>query len=296
MILNNFKNYIQRSKTLFGYELVKPTFLIIGAQKCGTTALHKFLSTHPQLLRPKIKEIDYFSCDIRFERGLNYYHKHFYFKKSSSESNQYSFEASPSYFSRPNAAQRIYNYNPEMKLIGIVRDPVERAFSAWNMYRNRVLNGKRNFFNSWMKRCLGKNYKKTDYKKRDALDFEFFYEAIRSEIKCMEKNKKIEMPLLNSGLYGKGLKSFLKHFPKSQIYVLENKELLSNTINTLNDLTHFLSLKDHEWNFEDGTRVFETNYSREIDDKSLELLSSFYKEPNEYFFKLIDKEFDWKRF
>ena len=112
-----------------------PTFLIIGAQKAGTTALFSLLAQHPKILPPQEKEINFFQDDKNFSKGYSWYHEQFPHENEFS-SGQITFEATPEYLYRIPVAQRINDYNKSMRHIVLVRDPIDRAYSSWNMNRN----------------------------------------------------------------------------------------------------------------------------------------------------------------
>ena len=108
---------------------MKPNFLVIGAAKSGTTWLHLCLSEHPDIFLPNAKELHYFSYDSRYEKGPAWYENFF-----PKDSTQLAIgEVSPSYLSSEAAPERIYQYNPEMKLVCILRNPIERAYSHYCM-------------------------------------------------------------------------------------------------------------------------------------------------------------------
>ncbi|MGZ8918140.1 MAG: sulfotransferase family protein [Methylobacter sp.] len=108
-----------------------PNFMIIGAQKAGTTALYEYLSRHPQIQPTKVKELHYFNCEARYKNGIEFYRSFFQLDTES----KLLFDASPGYLNNANAPKRIYAHNPNVKIIILLRDPVERAYSAWNMYK-----------------------------------------------------------------------------------------------------------------------------------------------------------------
>jgi hypothetical protein len=113
-------------------NLYKPNLIVIGTQKCGTTAIHYYLSQHPEIFEAK-KEIKFFNCDQNYSKGINFYLENF--KKNSLKSNgKFFFDVSPGYLVNSKPSERIYNFDPKIKLIAILRDPSERAFSEWNMY------------------------------------------------------------------------------------------------------------------------------------------------------------------
>src|SRR5208283_4238553 len=93
-----------------------PSFIIIGAQKAGTTALFDYLSKNPQIICGTEKEIDFFNCAGRFRQGEEFYHSHFPILESM-DKDSITFEASGGYLANPLAAKRIFEYNPKIKLI-----------------------------------------------------------------------------------------------------------------------------------------------------------------------------------
>ena len=111
-----------------------PSFLIVGAQKAGTSALFKMLAQHPKLVAPKVKELDFFTDPVRVAQGNGAYAKCFPAKPLRGEGFS-TFEASPAYMFEPVIAERIHAWFPYMHIVAVLRDPVPRAFSAWNMFR-----------------------------------------------------------------------------------------------------------------------------------------------------------------
>src|SRR2546422_639813 len=110
-------------------------FIVAGAQKCGTTALHYQLKKHPQIALPSKEELHFFDDEERFAKGVNYQDMHDSFRSSSRAVAVG--ESTPVYLYWRPAIERIWNYSKEIKLIILLRNPVDRAFSHWNMQRER---------------------------------------------------------------------------------------------------------------------------------------------------------------
>jgi hypothetical protein len=128
------KNLDQKNKI----NIKRPNFLIIGSAKCGTTALASILGAHPDCCMGRPKEVCFFQDTMDFKPNSNYDMGWEWYQKAFSHYQGESVvgEATPSYSDRsrsPNTARRIAEFNPEMKIIYMVRDPLERQLSAWKM-------------------------------------------------------------------------------------------------------------------------------------------------------------------
>ncbi len=106
-----------------------PSFIVIGAQRAGTSSLYRYLSAHPGVRRPLRKEVDFFSVD--HGRGTAWYRSHFPLRIPACVT----FEATPQYFVHPLAPARVRELLPDIKLIIAVRDPVDRALSHYRLMR-----------------------------------------------------------------------------------------------------------------------------------------------------------------
>jgi hypothetical protein len=110
--------------------LVLPNFLIVGAPRSGTTSLARYLGAHPQVFMAADKEVRFFGAG--FDRGLEWYAKHF----AGAGTQPRVGEATPTYLADPQARRRLAATLPEAKLIAILRDPVDRAYSQYWLARS----------------------------------------------------------------------------------------------------------------------------------------------------------------
>ncbi len=254
----------------FGYY-VKPSFLIVGAQKAGTTALFQLLAHHSGIKAPKTKEISYFYDDSLYNlRGHYYYHIHFP-KPHQIGISQQTFEATPEYLYHPKCAERIYTYRPDIKIIILLREPVSRAYSAWTMYHN--------FYKS-------KNHNHLE-------DSRSFENAINNELNNIDSVNWYmdKFGYLRRGIYHDQVKRYLKIFPKDQLLILESEELKTDSNNGLPKVLDFLSLSKEIKLHTNKTNKRE--YSNEIDPKTMETLIDFYKPYNTELFDLLNKDYGW---
>lgn len=177
----------------------KVRFLGIGAQKCATTWLHDVLADHPQLCLPgEVKELDFFS--YFFDYGWQWYERHFEHAAESAMCG----EISPSYLHGPGVAERVAAYNPAMRIILMVRDPVERAVSN---HRHEVRIG----------HFVGPD-----------LSFEA---GLRNNPAYIEQ-----------GLYAKHLRNWLQAFPQQQVMVLRFDEVIAEPALVLRRVCEFLGV------------------------------------------------------
>lgn len=115
-------------------KFVKPSFFVIGAQKAGTTTLHDWLSQHPQICLPKIKETHFFSETERYQRGFEWYAAQFSKKKNPC---CIFGEVDPDYLFFSEVETRIQQVAESPKFIVILREPLRRAYSHYLMTRRR---------------------------------------------------------------------------------------------------------------------------------------------------------------
>lgn len=112
-----------------------PDFILAGGQRCGTTSLFRALEQHPQVVRPNFhKGINYF--DLNYYRSPGWYRAHFPLRatthlRTPAGAAPIVFEASGYYMFHPEAIARIGQDLPDVKIVVMLRDPIERAYSAW---------------------------------------------------------------------------------------------------------------------------------------------------------------------
>jgi hypothetical protein len=120
-----------RDASMSDLEARLPNFLVIGAMKAGTTSLWRYLRTHPEVFMPDVKEIDFFSRNDNWNRGLDWYLRHF----QEAHAARAVGEASTGYTKHPLApgvAERIAATLPDARLVYVVRDPIERIRSHYD--------------------------------------------------------------------------------------------------------------------------------------------------------------------
>jgi Sulfotransferase domain len=124
-----------RHITPLGNHQVLPTFLVIGAQRCGTSTFFELLSQHPRLIPPKRGEIHYF--DLHYRYGIKWYRACFRNNHLLRTKRQLTFDCSPYYIFHPAVPARVAADLPHAKIIALLRDPARRAFSHYMHERTR---------------------------------------------------------------------------------------------------------------------------------------------------------------
>ena len=208
-----------------------PRFLIIGAQKSATTALFGHVVAHPLVLRPLGKEVHYF--DFMYHRGAGWYLSRFPRRRPGG---WITGEASPSYMLHPRAPGRAAAFDPDLKLIAIVRDPVERALSHHAMAIRRGRDS------------LGFEAAVEAEPERLA-DFEAALDSVPGNLRCSARRHSY----LRRGLYAEQLEAWLTHFPREHLLVLRTEDLWADGDRTLRRVFAFLGLPPHRLRIETFT-------------------------------------------
>ena len=258
----------------------RPDFIIIGTQKAGTSSLHFYLDQHPQLSGSDPKELHYFNRDIHFNKSLSSYEEHF----RGWEQNKY-FESTPAYLYIPGACEAIQHAYPDIKVIVVLRDPVKRAYSAWNMYKDFFEKDRVEDIIKLKERREGDLLYTKFYEGRD--QFPSFRECIKIELDLIQSNESFEPALLRRGLYLEQLNRYWKNFGKDNVLILGFNDLVNDTENTLKKVTDFLGVEDLGWSFLNTEPRNTRNYSEPITEGDKQLLEDFYRQPNQELFEAI---------
>jgi hypothetical protein len=273
----------------------RPGFLVIGAQKAGTTALYYYLAAHPDILPGRDKEIGFFTpetfedlpghphhsilCPLTgsvfsnptaYVKAALWYHSLFPLPHALI-GGKLTFEATPEYLYVDAAAERIFNYDRDMKLLVLLRDPVERAFSAWNMYHN--------FDDPIYTRIR---------------DTRMFEDAIQAELIEIGEGKFMPGPhYVRRGLYCDQLQRYLDLFGHERLLWIDSRRLASQTATVLDEVAHFLGLRAFTDSSLRRPQIHVGRYESEASAASVRLLRAFYKPHNQRLHELLNHDFGW---
>jgi Sulfotransferase domain len=257
-----------------------PDYLIIGAQRAGTTSLFKYLVQHPAIGRPFLGKGAHF-FDTNYSDDLDVYRAYFptrayrWYVKAFRGADLLTGEGSPYYLAHPHAPYRIAETLPDVKLIALLRDPVERAYSH---YQHEVARGFEDLT---------------------------FAEAIEQEPRRLsgELARMQNDPSYNSfavqhhtylarGRYAEQLEVWYRLFPRNQILVLRSEDLFAEPERTYAEVLRFLgapafSLREYD--------VFNPRVYTEMDSQMRRNLVEYFTEPNEQLYELEGVDFGWSR-
>jgi hypothetical protein len=273
----------------FFFRRHEPDFIIIGVQKSGTSSLHYYLNQHPNLVGSEPKEIHYFDRWINYGYSLKWYENHF---KSFSKREQLFFESSPNYIYYESVAKKIHEFYPNIKLILVLRNPIERAYSAWNMYKQMFEEGKD--FESKKGKYPGTPNLIHKYLFKNRNSFPGLAETIKIERQLIEKNPQLDEPsVLRRGIYVEQIKKYYKYFGKDQLLILGFNELINNLDNTLHKIYQFLGVKKYPHLDIDTKPRNKRNYDTKMNQQDYKMLEDFYEAYNQQLFNLIGRKIDW---
>jgi len=199
----------------FGMTAPRVTFLIAGVQKGGTTALYDYLSDYPDIALSRVKEVHFFDDETRNWATPDYGAYHAQFPQADGRPCG---EATPIYIYWPNALKRIHAYNPAMRLILTLRDPVERAWSHWRMEYGR--GAEREPF-AW---CIREGRQRLFDANPWGHHREFSY--------------------VERGFYAEQLERLFALFPRQQVMLLRAEDLRADPGLMLSEVRDFLELDD----------------------------------------------------
>jgi hypothetical protein len=187
-----------------------PDFIIVGAQKCGTSALKRNLEMHDAISMAE-GEIHFFNRPAKWSKGFDWYTGHF------TRTDKVQGEKTPDYLDDPSAAQRIAGAFPEVKLIILLRDPVTRAYSHWNHMMQRI----------------------ESTAKRGWEDVSFEEGIARASRGVTPFTR-----LLDKGHYVEQVRRYADNFPREQIFIGIQERFLSNGAEELARVFRFLGVEE----------------------------------------------------
>ncbi|MBI4787781.1 MAG: sulfotransferase domain-containing protein [Chloroflexi bacterium] len=203
-----------------------PHFIVIGAQKSGTSSLFYYLSQHPQVVRSFAKEVHYFDGGLNaridsFQRGPEWYRAHFPLRVML-KPQQITGEATPLYIFNPWVPERISKLLPDVKLIAVLRNPTDRAISHYFHEQRR---GREPL-------SIAEALRAEDERLKPAVQRGDFKDDVL--LHCSYTSR---------GRYHEQLSRYFKYFARDQLLILSSEELFREPENTLAAVYRFLGIE-----------------------------------------------------
>ena len=245
----------------------RPHFIIIGAQKSGTTSLENYIAQHPQVL-PAIKKETHFWYR-GFNQGIDWYLAHF--PPIPKSKNFITGEATPNYLEYYQSAKRIYNVFPDVKLLIIFRNPVDRAVSQYY---------------HWVRI------------KREERSFE---EAIDSELEMLLKSpdrpqghgnywQKQPGNYIGRGVYIEFIQKWMEVFPREQFLILKGEDFYEKPAITMKQVFHFLGLPEYQL---PKYKKLNSGYYKPISKFFRQRLNEYFQPHNQRLEEYLGIKFNW---
>lgn len=234
-----------------------PDFIIIGAQKSGTSSLYYYLSQHPQLTMSVEKEIHYYNYYLQHGKGLSWYKSFFPLRIRSH--NKKTGEASPNYLYSEKAPAELKKDIPDVKLLVLLRNPIERAYSEYNMHVRQL--------------------KRKDFPTS-------FEAAIANDDLSLEGSRLY----LVRGLYAQRIKNWLKHFALSQFLFIKSEDFFRDPKNTLKEVYAFLGIEE---TYPANLKAQQVGSYSELSAATRAELERFFGSSNQELVELLGDRYRW---
>jgi hypothetical protein len=248
-----------------------PSALIIGAQRSGTTSLFNYLAQHPDVLPPLGKEIHYF--DLHYARGVRWYRGRFPFSYRLRR-RALTIDASPYYLAHPLAPERAAQLLPEVKLVAVLRNPVDRAFSH---YQHEVRDGR-------------ESLSFAEAIDREPARLAGEEERLRHEPGYYSYNHH-RYSYTRRGLYLEQLGCWVRQYPRSRLLVLQSERLFREPAAVSAALYAFLGLRPH--GLSQYAAFYQGSYERAIPADLRARLAVYFEPYNRELYEWLGEEFDW---
>lgn len=248
--------------------IAQPDFIIIGAEKCGTSSLYNYISQHQQVLASLESKIHFFTYN--FDKGLDWYRSHFPRIDRSCE--YITGEVSNSYLSYyQNTSDKLFKLFPEVKLLTLLRNPVARSISH---YQQLVRLGQEN----------------RSFAEVVSIEIAIF-DGVENIWSIKQKYWKIGNGTIWHSLYVYFLQKWLNKFERTQILIIKSEDLLYNPAGIMNRVFEFLELPAHQ--LTECPALDSDDFYEGITDSMRSQLQEFFAPHNRKLEELLDCKFGW---
>jgi hypothetical protein len=231
-----------------------PDFVIIGAQKGGTSFLYHLLTLHPLVEPAAHKELHFFDNPELFDHGAEWYRRCFPRLNSKDGQRSMTGEATPYYLFDPPVAKRMAQIVPQARLIALLRNPIDRAYSHYQMQVKR------------------------------GTEPRTFEEAIEQQ----------HSSYMSRGIYVDQLLRWFEFFGKEQMLILKSEDFFARPVETLKVVLTFLDLPDWQPEAPElQQRRHSGTYKQKLDPSTRQRLEAYFEPYNQRLYECLDVDFGW---
>jgi hypothetical protein len=244
-----------------------PDFIIIGAQKSATTAFYSLLTKHPNVEPAAMKELHFFDRPDRFDDGVEWYRRCFPLPQYKNGRRSITGEKTPYYLFHPHVPKRMAEVVPFVRLIVLLRNPVDRAYSHYHHHISIIEKGR------WSEETL--NLRVSGRKEPRT-----FEEAI------VQQNS----TYLPRGIYVDQLLRWSEYFSKEQTLVLKSENFFEHTTETMRLVQDFLDLPYQQLDL--PPRKTDHRYEP-MDPATRRRLEAYFEPHNQRLYEYLGVDFGW---
>lgn len=260
-----------------------PQVIIIGVRKGGTRALINMLNSHPDIVAAK-GEVHYFDRDENFNKGIQWYID----RMPLTAGRQLTIEKSPSYFISEKAPRRMKSLSPGLKLVLIIRDPVERLISDFTQLDVKLV--------------------KNDKREKRA--------SLENKVLLASGDVNVNYGPVTVSMYNVHMKHWLEFFGMKSIHVVNGDMLIKNPVIELKKVEVFLGVRpffQKDMFYFNQTKGFycwrkKVNSTElvdhclgsskgrphpKVDEEVIQRLKEFYRPHNQRFYSMVNQSFGW---
>jgi hypothetical protein len=250
-----------------------PDFLILGTEKGGTSTFYWTLCRHPRVERATKKEVHFFDSSRRwFEKGVGWYRSQFPAPTWRDGLKVVTGEATPYYLFHPYSPGRASTTVPDAKLIALLRNPVDRAYSA---YRQRVRNRQESLS---FEEALEAEEERTSGELEKLLADETYHDRAYPRYAYRAR-----------GIYVDQLKRWHEHFDPDQLLVLKSEDYFADPVGTMHRVHEFLGLPKSDEIIE---RRKKQPY-QPMDPATRRRLEEYFEPHNQELYEYLGVDFSW---
>ena len=260
---------------------VPPHYIIIGAQKCGTSSLNSHLSKHPTVLPSIIKETYFFTEPAFYSYGPRWYLSHF--PRLKSDTRFITGEASPRYLHHPKVPERMVQLFPTIKLIVLLRSPSDRFISQYHHWRSR----------GYESRSLEEVVRISLEHWKDVPPERVQKNQEHFSLKYYPDDPNDDPSYFYRGIYAHHLKRWLEYFPREQLLVLTLDEMIQEPNTTFNRVCDFLGIPNCD--LKEYRAVNQGQYStNSTQDQCREVLAEAFAPHDQQLEALLQRPLPWR--